>query len=365
MRSLCFALLVPACALFAQTAGEPADARGWLDRGVTALKSAKFAEATEAFQRAVDLDPFSGDARDLLATTFFEQYKEGDSSPENRAFADKARAGFEQALALDPGDKLALSHLASLAWQEASGTSDPDAKLRRLDDAQSWHKRLVIADPRNREAWYRLGAIDWMKWHPKWLDALQQAGMKPDEPGRIADDKLRRDLRSTSGQLVEDGISNLSKALEIDPQDPEAMAGMNLLVRERACTDDSTEQYQKDVALADDWAQKAAAAKIARATPPARIRVGGNVQAANLITKVVPRYPKDAKKAGIQGTVRFQAILGHDGRVQSLQLVSGPPLLVDAARDAVQQWVYRPTLLNGQPVEVVTTIDVNFILGPP
>ena len=99
------------------------------------------------------------------------------------------------------------------------------------------------------------------------------------------------------------------------------------------------------------------------APKPSRIRVGGNVQAANLIRKVVPVYPPLAKQARIQGTVRFQAIIGKDGTIQNLQLVSGHPLLVAAAQQAVSQWVYRPTLLNGDPVEVVTTIDVNFTLS--
>ena len=96
---------------------------------------------------------------------------------------------------------------------------------------------------------------------------------------------------------------------------------------------------------------------------PQRIRVGGNVQAANLIRKLTPVYPSLAKQARIQGVVRFTAIIGKDGTIQNLQLVSGHPLLVEAARQAVSQWQYKPTLLNGEPVEVVTQIDVNFTLS--
>jgi protein TonB len=96
---------------------------------------------------------------------------------------------------------------------------------------------------------------------------------------------------------------------------------------------------------------------------PERIRVGGNVQAANLIRKVTPVYPPLAKQARVQGTVRFSAIIGKDGAIQNLQLVSGHPLLVPAATEAVKQWVYKPTLLNGEPVEVITQIDVNFTLS--
>jgi protein TonB len=93
------------------------------------------------------------------------------------------------------------------------------------------------------------------------------------------------------------------------------------------------------------------------------LRVGGNVQAANLIKKVTPSYPPLAKQARIQGTVRFNAVIGKDGAIQNLTLVSGHPLLVPAATEAVKQWVYKPTLLNGDPVDVITQIDVNFTLS--
>lgn len=94
-----------------------------------------------------------------------------------------------------------------------------------------------------------------------------------------------------------------------------------------------------------------------------QIRVGGNVQAANLIKKITPVYPALAKSARIQGTVRFTAIIGKDGTIQNLQLVSGHPMLVQSATEAVKQWVYKPTLLNDEPVEVITQIDVNFTLS--
>ena len=96
---------------------------------------------------------------------------------------------------------------------------------------------------------------------------------------------------------------------------------------------------------------------------PQRIRVGGNVQAARLVRQPKPVYPPLARQARIQGTVRFNAIIGRDGTIQNLQLVNGHPLLVPSAQDAVKQWVYQPTLLNGEPVEVITIIDVNFTLS--
>lgn len=95
---------------------------------------------------------------------------------------------------------------------------------------------------------------------------------------------------------------------------------------------------------------------------PTRIRVGGNVQQANLISSPKPNYPPLAKSARIQGTVVLEAVISKQGTVENLTVLSGHPLLVQAAMDAVKQWRYRPTLLNGEPVEVITTITVNFSL---
>ncbi len=99
--------------------------------------------------------------------------------------------------------------------------------------------------------------------------------------------------------------------------------------------------------------------------PPQRLRVGQNVEAANLVRKITPVYPAAAKQQGIQGTVRLEIVIGRDGQVKSTELISGQPLLAAAAIDAVKQWVYRPTLLNGDPVEVATTVNVNFTLALP
>jgi protein TonB len=97
--------------------------------------------------------------------------------------------------------------------------------------------------------------------------------------------------------------------------------------------------------------------------PLRRITVGGNVQAAKLIQQPKPAYPPLARQARVQGTVRFSAVIGKDGTIQNLQVISGHPLLIQSAQEAVRRWVYKPTLLNGEPCEVMTQIDVNFTLN--
>lgn len=93
------------------------------------------------------------------------------------------------------------------------------------------------------------------------------------------------------------------------------------------------------------------------------VRVGGDVIAARALYQPPPVYPPLARMAHIQGVVVLQAIIGTNGAVQDLKALSGPPLLVPAAIDAVKTWRYQPTLLNTEPVEVLTEIDVNFRLG--
>ncbi|HYL35616.1 MAG TPA: energy transducer TonB [Bryobacteraceae bacterium] len=96
---------------------------------------------------------------------------------------------------------------------------------------------------------------------------------------------------------------------------------------------------------------------------PRLVRVSQGVQMARLIKKVLPIYPPLAKSARVSGAVHLIGIIAKDGTIRNLQLVSGHPLLTSAAMEAVRQWVYQPTLLSGEPVEVIAPIEVNFTLG--
>ncbi len=96
---------------------------------------------------------------------------------------------------------------------------------------------------------------------------------------------------------------------------------------------------------------------------PKRVKVSSGVTEGLLIHKVMPEYPAQAKAAHMQGTVVLAATIGKDGVIKDLKLVSGPPMLAQAAMNAVRQWRYKPYFLNGQATEVDTTINVNFKLG--
>jgi len=99
------------------------------------------------------------------------------------------------------------------------------------------------------------------------------------------------------------------------------------------------------------------------AEPPARLQVGGDVLASKILHRVNPVYPELARRARIQGVVQLHGIITKEGRIAQLRVIGGHPLLVKAALDAVGQWLFSPTLLNQQPVEVEAPIEVRFTLA--
>jgi TonB family protein len=367
-----------ALSLAASALAQPATSyQEWITRGVNAYKSARFDEATAAFERATQLQPASVNAHLYLATTYMAQWIPGTVSPENDRLADGARRGFETVLTLEADNKVAIASLASMAYNEGAAKTDPSEKLRKLDEASRYHQRMIELDPRDKDAHYSLGVIAWSKFYPAFQQARAKLGMRPEDPGPLIDADARQQLRTGYEHIVEEGIRHLEVAIEIDPLYDNAMAYLNLLIRERADWRESAEEYKQDVATADAWVHKALEVKRSKAqggvggsapSPPApptagRIRVGTNVQSAQLITKVDPVYPPLARQARMEGVVRYMATIDKQGRVTHLQLLSGHPLLVPAATEAVRQWVYRPTVLNGEPVEVHTTIEVPFKLS--
>jgi protein TonB len=112
-----------------------------------------------------------------------------------------------------------------------------------------------------------------------------------------------------------------------------------------------------------DLVKPAATVTPAVVADPKPLIVSSTILAAKIIKRVVPSYPLLAKQARVSGTVRLQATLSKDGRIENLRVIDGPPLLRQAALDAVRQWIYSPTILNGKPVEVEAPIEVNFTLN--
>jgi TonB family protein len=352
------------------------DAKELINSGVSAFKAGRYADAVAQFQKAVDADPSFVTAHLYLATSYMQQYIPGADSAENQSVWLRAESEFRKVLDLDANNKVAMASIASL-----------NLNAKKWDETRNWYKALTNLDPSDATAYYSLGYIVWSQWYPEYAKARTAAGMQPATPGPLPDSAARAALRAKWWSTLDEGIWDLNQALNYSPQYSDAMAYMNLLIRERADLRDDKVEYQHDIAEADLWVARTLEAKQAAARQPmrmqmnvapppppppppgggsgapSRIRVGANVQQANLINQVPPVYPPLAMQAKIEGVVQMSAIIDKEGRVANLQLMSGHPLLVPAALEAVKQWVYKPTLLNGQPVEVATQINVNFSLS--
>ncbi len=344
--------------LFAQSAADH------LELGRAAFKSGHYAEAVQHFQEAVRVEPGNVTAHIDLATAVEMQFVPGLDSPENVQFAEQAKAEFKTVLGINPNNVPALASLASLAYSR-----------KQSDEAMDWNRKVVAIDPANKQAFYTMGVLAWSEWLPIDRQARTDSGQRPDDPGPIGNTAIREGLKAKWLPVLDQGIQDLEAALRLDADYDDAMAYMNLLIRYRADLLDTPEQYRSEAGRADEWVTRALESKKNKAqTPetvaggavsaPQAIRVGGPVAAASLISKVTPVYPPLARQALVSGTVRFNVLIDKEGHIEQLTLISGHPLLVQAAHDAVAQWVYKPTLLNGQPVKVLTTIDVNFSLLP-
>ena len=233
------------------------EARDNLNKGVQAFKGAKYGDAVEFFKKAIDLDPTYPTARLYLATSYMSQYIPGADSPENNAFADQAAANFKIILEGDAKNTAALKSLASLAFQRTNGMTAMADKMKQLDVAAEWYKKLAEADPAEKEAFYSLGVVAWSKFYPAWMEARTKLGMKPETPGPIKDKKVKAELQEKYNTVIAEGIKNLEKALEIDKECDDAMAYLNLLYRERADIADNDAGYTKDTEAADQWIAKA------------------------------------------------------------------------------------------------------------
>ncbi|HPQ15598.1 MAG TPA: tetratricopeptide repeat protein, partial [Bryobacteraceae bacterium] len=257
-RKWTYSLAALALSLAVAGAGcEKLKARDQLNKGVQAFRNAKYAEAVERFKTAVQLDPTFPVARLYLATAYMSQYIPGAESPDNLKMAAAAKENFLKVLEQDPRNEVALASMASLHYQEAGGIQDLDAKMAKLDEAREWYLKLVDVSPSNKEAYYSLGVIAWAKWYPAFAAARSKAGMKPEDPGPLKDKKAREELREKYWTMIEEGLQNLNKALEIDSNYDEAMAYINLLYRQRADLAENQKDYQADIAEADKWLEKA------------------------------------------------------------------------------------------------------------
>jgi TonB family protein len=176
-------------------------------------------------------------------------------------------------------------------------------------------------------------------------DSAKQYAAESLETARAARNALEAELKVQEGKFLKsyDRTKELAAAAKA--------AG------EKALADATAAKAKADAEAARERVERAARAKAARKAP---IRVGGQISPPAKIKNVEPIYPAVAKSARVEGTVVIEATVGADGKVEEAKVIKSVPLLDQAALDAVRQWEYTPTLLNGVPVPVVMTINVNF-----
>jgi len=230
--------------------------RDQVNQGLNAFKNAKYPDAVDHFKQAIALDETEPYARLYLATAYMSQWIPGADSPENAEMANKARNEFNKVLEKNPSEPTAIASLASISYNEASSLP-PDKKVEKLDESAKWYKRLIEVDPKNKEAYYSLGVIDWAKWYPNEMLAKANLHMRPEDPGPIKDKKVKEELKTQYSAIIDDGMANLNKALEIDPQYEDAMSYLNLLIREKADLLDSPDEYKQQIQTANGWIRKA------------------------------------------------------------------------------------------------------------
>jgi tetratricopeptide (TPR) repeat protein len=223
-------------------------ARDQLNKGVDAYKSARYEEAIGHFQKATQLDPSLPMAKSYLATALAQNVVAGLDTPENLNTAQQAIDMFKEVLVKDPSDVNSLKQVAAIYFS-----------IKKLDDAREWQKKVLAVDPKDPEAAYTIGVIDWTEAHQNTLKALVPAGINDDGEGNAkAPKKVMDPLKEQNAALVEEGLQYLNQAVANRANYDDAMAYLNLIYRRKADVDFGNEAARKaDLAAAEDWRTKA------------------------------------------------------------------------------------------------------------
>jgi len=252
------ALLVVGCALFSTLGCDKLRARDQLNKGVQAYKGAKYEEAIDKFQNAVSLDPTLLNARLYLATAYAQQYIPGADTPDNNKMGDQAIEQYKEVLNRDPKNINSIKGIAYLYLQ-----------MKKFEDAKTYYRKALEADPNDPEPYYSVGVIDWTQSYQPRMEERAKLGLKPEESLSAKDKnqkKVCEDLKNNNAAIIQDGIDNLNKALGIRPDYDDAMAYMNLMYREKADVEcDDLPARAADLKTADEWVDKTMATKKAKA----------------------------------------------------------------------------------------------------
>lgn len=228
-------------------------ARDQLNKGVNAFRNAQFQSAIMYFKQAVDLDPELLNARLYLATAYAQQYIPGGDSPENVKVGEQAINTFQQVLERDPNNTTAIASIAQIYYN-----------MKNFEKAKEYQRRRLTIEANNPEPYYWIGVINWAVCYQR--DGQLRKDLRLDVPDakgelRPLPEKDRAQLAEQNSALVDEGIKALQKALDIKPNDFDAMAYLNLMFRQKADIEVTPDERAFDIKQAEDWVQKALATK--------------------------------------------------------------------------------------------------------
>src|SRR2546425_256835 len=243
-------------------------ARDLLNKGVAAYKNAQYDTAIEDFKEAKDLDPGLMNARLYLATAYASQYIPGAPSEQNMRLGTQAVNEFKEVLEKDPNNLSATDGVGSILFQMAGTPYDP----KKFEESKSFHQKHIDLRPNDPEPYYWIGVIDWTLAFRANGEARAaynrdhvQKQVKDTDPLPAA---LRSDYTSKFGPLVEEGITNLLKSIQVKPDYDDAMAYLNLLYRRKADMVESADERAALLNQADDLVDKVKEIKQKRAEQP-------------------------------------------------------------------------------------------------
>ena len=223
-------------------------ARDQLNKGVDSYKAGKYEEAIGHFQRATELDPSLPMAKSYLATALSQNIVPGLDTPDNIKTANQAISIFQDVLAKNPSDANSLKQIAGIYFN-----------IKKLDEARDWQKKVLAVDPKDPEAAYTIGVIDWTQAHEHVLKDLGSAGVNDDGEGNTkAPKKVMDQIKQENAPLVEEALQYLNQAVANRANYDDAMAYLNLVYRRKADVDYGNGSLVKeDIAKAEEWRTKA------------------------------------------------------------------------------------------------------------
>jgi tetratricopeptide (TPR) repeat protein len=215
---------------------------------VKAFKAAHYDEAISRFQKATELDSGLPMAKAYLGVAVAQTVIPGLDTPENLKTAQRALDLFQEVLEKDPHDVNSMKQVAAIYFS-----------VKKFDDAKAWQKKVLDDDPKDPEAAYTIGVIDWQEAYQNVLKALVPAGFQDDGEGNsAAPAEVLKTIKAQNVALVEEALEYLHQAVENRPNYDDAMAYLNLVYRRKAEVDWDNEAARKDdLAQADNWRNKA------------------------------------------------------------------------------------------------------------